>query len=119
MPIPLHASSSIIGEPYKVSPTTSGGAADGVSINASSNSNTVNITGNFTMSGSASTAISLDNAGITSNKNTVPFDNTSPFITSGLRFGTPACTSRGFKEKEFIIYYNYFSFKSILFHYSI
>ncbi len=44
---------------------------------------------------------SLDRAGITSNKNTVPFDDTSPFITSGVRLGSPACTTRGFKEKEF------------------
>lgn len=46
---------------------------------------------------------SLDRAGITSNKNTVPYDDTSPFITSGVRFGTPACTTRGFQEEEFII----------------
>lgn len=46
---------------------------------------------------------SLDRAGITSNKNTVPYDNTSPFITSGVRLGTPACTTRGFEEEEFII----------------
>ena len=45
----------------------------------------------------------LERAGITSNKNTVPFDSTSPFITSGVRLGTPACTTRGFKEKEFIV----------------
>ncbi|MES2214691.1 MAG: serine hydroxymethyltransferase [Pseudomonadota bacterium] len=44
---------------------------------------------------------SLDRAGITCNKNSVPFDTTSPFITSGIRIGTPACTTRGFKEKEF------------------
>lgn len=44
---------------------------------------------------------SLERAGITSNKNTVPFDNTSPFVTSGVRLGTPACTSRGFGEEEF------------------
>lgn len=44
---------------------------------------------------------SLDRAGITSNKNSVPFDQTSPFITSGLRLGSPACTTRGFKEKDF------------------
>lgn len=44
---------------------------------------------------------SLDRAGITANKNTVPFDTESPFVTSGLRLGTPACTTRGFKEKEF------------------
>lgn len=46
---------------------------------------------------------SLDNAGMTSNKNTVPFDNTSPFITSGVRLGTPACTTRGFRGEEFRI----------------
>lgn len=45
----------------------------------------------------------LDRAGITSNKNTVPFDSTSPFITSGVRLGTPACTTRGFRESEFIM----------------
>lgn len=44
---------------------------------------------------------SLERAGITSNKNTVPYDDTSPFITSGVRLGTPACTTRGFKEEEF------------------
>jgi glycine hydroxymethyltransferase len=42
-------------------------------------------------------SISLDNAGITSNKNTVPFDKNSPFVTSGVRLGTAACTSRGFR----------------------
>ena len=46
-------------------------------------------------------AESLDKAGITCNKNTVPFDPTSPFITSGIRLGTPACTTRGLKEREF------------------
>jgi len=46
---------------------------------------------------------SLDRAGITSNKNALPFDTTSPFITSGVRFGSPACTTRGFKEAEFKI----------------
>ncbi len=44
---------------------------------------------------------SLDRAGITCNKNNVPFDTASPFVTSGLRLGTPACTTRGFKEQEF------------------
>ena len=43
----------------------------------------------------------LDNIGVTANKNAVPFDTESPFVTSGLRFGTPAATTRGFKEKEF------------------
>jgi glycine hydroxymethyltransferase len=45
----------------------------------------------------------LDEAGITCNKNSVPFDEKSPFITSGIRIGTAACTTRGFKEKEFMI----------------
>lgn len=44
----------------------------------------------------------LDEAGITCNKNTVPFDDKSPFVTSGLRIGTPACTTKGFKEAESI-----------------
>ena len=45
--------------------------------------------------------ISLGNANITCNKNAIPFDTQSPMITSGVRLGTPACTTRGFKEKEF------------------
>jgi glycine hydroxymethyltransferase len=44
---------------------------------------------------------SLDDAGITVNKNMVPFDTESPFVTSGIRIGTPALTTRGFKEDEF------------------
>ncbi|WP_445678201.1 serine hydroxymethyltransferase [Psychrobacillus sp. FSL W7-1493] len=42
----------------------------------------------------------LDEVGITANKNTIPFDTSSPFITSGVRVGTPAVSSRGFKEEE-------------------
>ncbi len=42
----------------------------------------------------------LDEVHITANKNTIPFETASPFITSGLRVGTPAVTSRGFKEEE-------------------
>ena len=50
---------------------------------------------------------SLENAGITCNKNGVPFDPQSPFVTSGIRLGTPAGTRRGFREKEFKIIGNY------------
>jgi glycine hydroxymethyltransferase len=42
----------------------------------------------------------LDLAGITVNKNTVPFETRSPFVTSGVRLGTPALTTRGMKEAE-------------------
>ncbi|WP_404455739.1 serine hydroxymethyltransferase [Oceanobacillus kapialis] len=42
----------------------------------------------------------LDDIGITTNKNTIPFDTESPFITSGVRVGTAAVTSRGFGEEE-------------------
>lgn len=42
----------------------------------------------------------LDDIGITVNKNTIPFDPESPFVTSGIRIGTAAVTSRGFKEEE-------------------
>ena len=43
----------------------------------------------------------LDEAGITCNKNTIPFDQEKPFVTSGIRLGSAAMTTRGFKEKEF------------------
>ena len=42
----------------------------------------------------------LDVAGITVNKNTVPKETQSPFVTSGVRIGTPAVTTRGMKEGE-------------------
>jgi len=47
--------------------------------------------------------IALDHAGITVNKNTVPNEKRSPFITSGIRIGTPALTTRGMKEKEMVL----------------
>ena len=42
----------------------------------------------------------LERAGVTANRNTVPFDTRSPFVTSGVRVGTPAVTTRGMKEPE-------------------
>lgn len=44
----------------------------------------------------------LDEVGITVNKNAIPFDTKSPFITSGIRIGTPATTSRGFMEDDMV-----------------
>ena len=43
----------------------------------------------------------LDRINITCNKNTIPYDKESPFVTSGIRIGSPAMTTRGLKEKEF------------------
>jgi glycine hydroxymethyltransferase len=44
---------------------------------------------------------SLDRAGITCNKNGIPFDPEKPTVTSGIRLGTPAATTRGFEAAEF------------------
>ncbi|MBX2078659.1 serine hydroxymethyltransferase [Campylobacter peloridis] len=51
--------------------------------------------------------LALERAGITANKNTVPGETRSPFVTSGLRLGTAALTARGFKEEEIAIVANY------------
>lgn len=44
----------------------------------------------------------LDSINITINKNTIPYDTEKPFVTSGIRLGTPAMTTRGFKEEDFV-----------------
>ena len=44
----------------------------------------------------------LDEVGITANRNTIPFEKLSPFVTSGIRLGSPALTTRGFKEEDFV-----------------
>ena len=49
----------------------------------------------------------LNDAGITCNKNTIPNDSERPMVTSGIRLGTPAMTSRGFKEEQFILVAHY------------
>ena len=49
----------------------------------------------------------LEKADITANKNMVPFDDQSPFITSGIRFGTPAITTRGLLEDDMVTIVNY------------
>jgi glycine hydroxymethyltransferase len=57
---------------------------------------------NLRLTGKSAEA-SLGNANITCNKNAIPFDTQSPMITSGVRLGTPASTTRGFGPKEFIL----------------
>ena len=55
----------------------------------------------------ANAEISLENAGLTCNKNGIPFDPLPPTITSGIRFGSAAATTRGFSSKEFALIGNY------------
>lgn len=60
----------------------------------------VNVKASLDMSGKKAERL-LDEAGITCNKNTIPFDGEKPFVTSGIRLGSAAMTTRGFKENEF------------------
>ncbi len=80
-------SEALLGKGFKL---TSGGTDNHLML--------VNFTGTEITGKAAEEA--LDKAGITVNKNTVPFETRSPFVTSGIRIGTPACTSHGLKEPE-------------------
>lgn len=60
----------------------------------------VDVKSSLDMSGKKAEKL-LDEAGITCNKNTIPFETEKPFVTSGIRLGTAAMTTRGFKEDEF------------------
>lgn len=60
----------------------------------------VDVKSSLNMSGKLAEKL-LDEAGITCNKNTIPFETEKPFVTSGIRLGTVAMTTRGFKENEF------------------
>lgn len=60
----------------------------------------VDVKSSFGLSGKEAESV-LDKINITCNKNTIPYDSESPFITSGIRIGSPAMTTRGLKEKEF------------------
>jgi glycine hydroxymethyltransferase len=88
-----------------------------VVANAKHLANFLNLNGNKIVSGGTDTHLmlldlrskditgkdaeaALEKAGITVNKNTIPFETLSPFVTSGVRIGTPALTTRGMKEKE-------------------
>jgi glycine hydroxymethyltransferase len=60
----------------------------------------VDVKTNFSLTGKEAEK-RLDLVGITCNKNTIPYDTEKPFITSGIRLGTPAMTTRGLKEEQF------------------
>jgi glycine hydroxymethyltransferase len=60
----------------------------------------VDVTTNFSLTGKEAEN-RLDLVGITCNKNTIPYDTEKPFITSGIRLGAPAMTTRGLKEEQF------------------
>ena len=61
----------------------------------------VDVKSTFGLTGKVAEKV-LDEVAITCNKNTIPFDTEKPFITSGIRLGTPAVTTRGFKEAEMV-----------------
>ena len=61
----------------------------------------VDVKSTFGLTGKVAEGV-LDQVAITCNKNTIPFDTEKPFVTSGIRLGTPAVTTRGFKEAEMI-----------------
>lgn len=66
----------------------------------------IDVKSSFGLTGKKAEAV-LDQVAITCNKNTIPFDLEKPFVTSGIRLGTPAITTRGFKESEMIELANY------------
>ena len=66
----------------------------------------VDVKGSIGISGKKAEAL-LDEAGITCNKNTIPFDQEKPFVTSGIRIGTPAVTSRGFGTEDMAVIAEY------------
>ena len=61
----------------------------------------IDVKTSFNLSGKEAEHV-LDSICITVNKNTIPFDTETPNVTSGLRIGTPAMTTRGLKENDFI-----------------
>lgn len=61
----------------------------------------IDVKSSFDLTGKEAEKI-LDEINITVNKNTIPYDHESPMVTSGIRVGTPAMTTRGFKEKDFV-----------------
>jgi len=61
----------------------------------------IDVKNTFNLTGKEAETI-LDSINITVNKNTIPYDKESPMVTSGIRIGTPAMTTRGFKETEFL-----------------
>ena len=76
---------------------------DGINIVSGGTDNhmfLVDVKSSFNISGKDAEK-TLDKIHITVNKNTIPYDTESPFITSGIRIGTPAMTTRGLKELDF------------------